>query len=217
LVLCYLEGMTNEQAARELGWPIGSMAKRLARGREMLRNRLVRQGVAMSTALLGAGLTEHAVAATLPGGLITTTVRAAFLFAAGEAAAGVLSAPAFSLAERTLRSLGMVRLKIAATLMLLVAGAAGIGAAIIVQSREAVATVSAVDKGGPPIPPANRSADIAEELPVPPAVIQPVRVVTAKELVVLQKDALEVFALAYAPDGQTQVSVSGTKGPVLTI
>jgi RNA polymerase sigma-70 factor (ECF subfamily) len=40
LVLCYLEGMTNEAAARRLGWPSGSMSYRLARGRELLRERL---------------------------------------------------------------------------------------------------------------------------------------------------------------------------------
>src|SRR5262249_45715450 len=29
LVLCYLEGKTNQQAAQELGWPAGSLSKRL--------------------------------------------------------------------------------------------------------------------------------------------------------------------------------------------
>jgi RNA polymerase sigma factor (sigma-70 family) len=214
LVLCYLEGMTNEQAARELGWPIGSMTKRLARGRELLRNRLVRQGVVMSTAIFGAGLSEHALAATLPSGLVTTTVRAAFLFAAGEAAAGAISAPAVSLAEGALRSLGMVRIKVAAALLLLVAGAAGLGAAVIAHSRQAAPPVVVVDKGPTQLPPTNRPADSTEALPVLPTVVQPVQVITAKEQAVLQ-DALEVFALAFAPDGLTLVSAQGTKGPVL--
>jgi RNA polymerase sigma factor (sigma-70 family) len=214
LVLCYLEGMTNEQAARELGWPIGSMAKRLARGRELLRNRLTRQGVVMSTAIFGAGLTEQALAATLPSGLVTTTVRAAFLFAAGEAAAGAISAPAVSLAEGALRSLGMVRVKVVAALLLLVAGAAGIGAAAIFHSRAAETTV-AVANSGPQLPPANQPTDSTEALPVLPSVVQPVQIITAKEQAVLQKDALEVFALAFAPNGQTLVSAQGTKGPVL--
>jgi RNA polymerase sigma factor (sigma-70 family) len=214
LILCYLEGMTNEQAARELGWPIGSMAKRLARGRELLRNRLVRQGVVMSTAIFGAGLSEHALAATLPSGLVTTTVRAAFLFAAGEAAAGAISAPAVSLAEGALRSLGMVRIKVAAALLLLVAGAAGLGAAAIIHSR-ATEPMVAVAHQGPQLPPANQPADSTEALPVLPTVVQPVQVITAKEQAVLQKDALEVFALAFAPDGKTLVSAQGTKGPVL--
>ncbi len=40
LVLCYLQGKTNVEAARLLGWPTGSISYRLARGRELLRERL---------------------------------------------------------------------------------------------------------------------------------------------------------------------------------
>jgi RNA polymerase sigma factor (sigma-70 family) len=40
LILCYLEGKTNKEAARHLGWPPGSMSARLARGRQLLRERL---------------------------------------------------------------------------------------------------------------------------------------------------------------------------------
>jgi RNA polymerase sigma factor (sigma-70 family) len=40
LVLCYLDGLTNEEAAGRLGWPTGSISYRLTRGREMLRQRL---------------------------------------------------------------------------------------------------------------------------------------------------------------------------------
>jgi RNA polymerase sigma factor (sigma-70 family) len=45
LVLCYLEGQTCEAAARRLGWPVGTVKSRLARGRERLRGRLIRRGV----------------------------------------------------------------------------------------------------------------------------------------------------------------------------
>jgi RNA polymerase sigma-70 factor (ECF subfamily) len=47
VVLCYLEGKTNEQAAGELGWPIGSMSRRLARARALLRDRLSRRGLTL--------------------------------------------------------------------------------------------------------------------------------------------------------------------------
>src|SRR5262249_47676269 len=57
VVLCCLVGKTQEQAARELGWPPGSMSRWLTRGKEMLRRRLVRRGVAVSAPLLGAALT----------------------------------------------------------------------------------------------------------------------------------------------------------------
>src|SRR5260370_5891963 len=52
LVLCYLEGKTQEQAARELGWPTGSMSRRLNRARELLHERLARRGLALSTGIL---------------------------------------------------------------------------------------------------------------------------------------------------------------------
>ena len=37
VVLCYLEGLTHEEAARQLGWPMGTLGVRLMRARERLR------------------------------------------------------------------------------------------------------------------------------------------------------------------------------------
>ncbi|WP_165226643.1 sigma-70 family RNA polymerase sigma factor [Aquisphaera insulae] len=51
IVLCYLEGMTNDEAARRLGWPSGSMSRRLERARALLRRQLVQSGVTASLAL----------------------------------------------------------------------------------------------------------------------------------------------------------------------
>ena len=45
LVLCYLEGNTNVEAARQLCCPSGSLSYRLARGRELLRKRLLQRRV----------------------------------------------------------------------------------------------------------------------------------------------------------------------------
>ena len=46
VVLCYLEGLTQEQAARRLRCPVGTIQSRLHRARERLRPALARRGLA---------------------------------------------------------------------------------------------------------------------------------------------------------------------------
>ena len=55
LVLCYLKGQTHDQAAEELGCPVGTVRSRLSRGRDLLRRRLTRRGYAPTAAILGRG------------------------------------------------------------------------------------------------------------------------------------------------------------------
>jgi RNA polymerase sigma factor (sigma-70 family) len=75
LVLCYLEGLTNEDAARRLGWAPGSMSYRLARGRELLRRRLTRRGLYLALwPVFLQGLSERASAAPVPEPLVEATV-----------------------------------------------------------------------------------------------------------------------------------------------
>jgi RNA polymerase sigma factor (sigma-70 family) len=45
LILCYLEGKTNQEAADQLSCPVGTIKGRLFRARQTLRNRLSRRGV----------------------------------------------------------------------------------------------------------------------------------------------------------------------------
>src|SRR5262249_59413504 len=82
LVLCYLQGKTNEEAASELGRPAGSMSRLLARARELLGERLTRRGVALSAGVLAAAAEEGAAAVPAP--LKEATPRAAPALAAGE-------------------------------------------------------------------------------------------------------------------------------------
>ena len=91
LVLCYLRGQTNAQAAAQLGWPTGSMSERLSRAREMLRRRLNRRGLNLSAVLLAVLLSQKTAAAAVSPVLVATTVKTAVSYASNGAAAGSLS------------------------------------------------------------------------------------------------------------------------------
>src|SRR4029453_7867979 len=54
LLLCYLDGLSRDEAAQRLGWSVGSVQARLERGRARLRQRLERRGVTLSAGLLAA-------------------------------------------------------------------------------------------------------------------------------------------------------------------
>ncbi len=68
LVLCYLEGLTHDEAAQRLGWPVGTVRSRMARGRDVLQRRLTRRGVAGAAPALtpvSASLLDATVRASL--------------------------------------------------------------------------------------------------------------------------------------------------------
>jgi RNA polymerase sigma-70 factor (ECF subfamily) len=121
VVLCYLEGLTNEEAAGRLRWPVGTVKIRLSRARERLRRRLTRRGLAPAVGLLGAATASDAAA--LPPTLVDLTVRAVM----GRAANGAVAAVALSLAEEVLRTMMLAKLKMGA-LGMLSAAAVAIGA-----------------------------------------------------------------------------------------
>src|SRR5262249_17536777 len=86
LVLCYLEGKTLRQAAAELGWAEGTLATRLARGKELLRARLLGRDAALSAAALATFLAQEGSARTVPWALVQATLKGKSLFVLGEAA-----------------------------------------------------------------------------------------------------------------------------------
>ena len=123
LVLCYLEGKTNEEAAQLLRWPTGTVKGRLARARDLLRSRLARRGLQASALLLMSSLAAaRARAAAVPGPLAESTARAGVGFAGGAQGAGT-SPQAVRLALAVLRSRRSAKL-LALVLGLLVAATA---------------------------------------------------------------------------------------------
>src|SRR5262249_34942019 len=105
LVLCYLEGKTHEQAARELGCPRTSLSSRLGRAPTLLPPPLTRRGLALSAAALAAALTEKAAAAPLPALLILAAVRTAVSGVASRAAGAGVSANVAALAEEGVQAM----------------------------------------------------------------------------------------------------------------
>jgi RNA polymerase sigma factor (sigma-70 family) len=124
LVLCYLQGKTNEEAARLLRWPTGTVKGRLARARELLRNRLIRRGLHASALLLAAFLVQQQARGAVPRPLAEATVKAGVQFAGGGPSFAGSSPRAVRLAESVLGSVRRLKLLgLGLALALLLAGA----------------------------------------------------------------------------------------------
>ena len=135
ILLCYLEGLTHEEAARQLGWPVGTVKGRLARAREMRRVRLTRRGLQLSASAVLAAVARQ-VDATVPAALVASTIKAALAVASGRAlTAGVVAANVAALIKGATDAMFLNTLKLAA--MVLVAGVLTTGAGVwAFQARE---------------------------------------------------------------------------------
>ena len=120
LVLCDLDGKTRKEASAQLGWPEGTVAGRLARGRAMLAKRLRKLGLPLSSGLLAAVLSQNTASAAVPGALVSSTVRAATLVAAGKAAAAAgVPLNVAVVAKGVLNAMLMTKCKLASAAVLL--------------------------------------------------------------------------------------------------
>jgi RNA polymerase sigma factor (sigma-70 family) len=117
VVLCYLEGMSHDEAARQLRWPVGTVRSRMARARDILRHRLARRGVTADGAALAAALIRPPV----PPEWLDATVRGCLIFAThpATAAATIASARSVAIARRVLQTMVIAKLSYV--------GAAGLG------------------------------------------------------------------------------------------
>jgi len=131
IVLCDLEGRSRVEAARRCGWPVGTLSWRLAQGRQLLAQRLSRNGTVLTGGALALLLSRSAASAGVPPSLLMTTARAASRLAAGGAlAAGTVSIQVMTLTEGVMKAMLLSKLKVAwvvALAFVIGAGAVGLG------------------------------------------------------------------------------------------
>jgi RNA polymerase sigma factor (sigma-70 family) len=129
LVLCYLEGVPRDEAAGRLGVTLGTLKRRLAEGRDVLRDRLARRGLAPA-ALLGLLAASASAPAAVPAAVVRAVARAAETFLTPESG-GVASERILTLVSGVTKAMTTttVRNKALTLLSVLFVLAAGAGLA----------------------------------------------------------------------------------------
>ncbi len=142
IVLCDLQGLTHEEAARRLGRRVGTISSQLSRARERLRTRLHRRGLAFSAGVMAAAI-DSSRASAMPVTLVGSTVKNAMILSTGLGAASG-AASIFTLSQGVSRSMLFTKLG------MITATALGLGAAT--TGVVALAPRSAQQQPAPDLP-----------------------------------------------------------------
>jgi RNA polymerase sigma factor (sigma-70 family) len=197
VVLCYLEGRSRREAARQLGVPEGTLSSRLAAARAMLARRLA------SAAGL-AGLPPGAALARVPAPLVWSTARAAAQVAAGQLTAA--PAPAVVLMRGVLEAMYITRLKLVVGTVVVVAALVAGGFAY----REGAGP--AAHAAPPEAKPATELEALRKENELLKLNLQVVLEKVRAQEAELSALKGKVHAVAFSPDGKvlSSVQVDGT-------
>jgi RNA polymerase sigma factor (sigma-70 family) len=198
LVLCCLEGLTRDEAARRLGCSVGAVRGRLERGRELLRRRLSRRGITLSAGLAGLALTPSAGGAAVPALLVAATLRAAH----GPGLAGA-SARAAALAGGLLRTLAVRKLRAVAAAVVAACGVTvALGAGL--AGRQAPAPPPEAPAEGMPADRAEGRPALGKDAygdPLPPGVVSRLGTVRLRQ-------GANITSVAFLPDGKAAATAS---------
>jgi RNA polymerase sigma factor (sigma-70 family) len=125
VVLHYLDGLSQVEAAQAAGCPQGTIGRRASEGLERLRERLCRRGCVLGAAALASLLGAEAQAAA-PASLLPSILAVPKLAAVG-AAAGTAGSTVVSLAEGVMKAMFWAKVKVVAALL---GAAAVVGTAV---------------------------------------------------------------------------------------
>ena len=198
VILCCLEGRTQEEAARQLGWTRGAVKGRLERGRALLHDKLIRRGLSLPTALVALESVGGTASAARLTDFLDSTTRAALQFTSSGSHG--LAKEVVSLAEAGLKSTTLSRAKIIFSLLLAVGLTAGLAG--MAQQRPA-------EK-----PPAEKESKLPEQPAKKPRARtdrhgDPLPEGAVARLGTLRwRAAGEVASLALSPDGKMTVTAS---------
>ena len=139
VVLCDLEALGYEEAARLLGCPVGTVKSRQARGRDRLRDRLSRRGFAPALTVSASMLWSQSSQAAVSAALADSTARLAMAVRMAQAlAAGTVPVAVEALVTGVLRTMFLMKMKLTGMIAVLAAGAIAAGG--IVHAYQAVAS-----------------------------------------------------------------------------
>ena len=160
LILCYLEGRTQDEAAGHLGWSRTTLQRRLTEARAALGRRLKQRGVIWPAALSAVLLSDCVASAALPSALVGSTVEAARCVAAGQSATPIVSIKVVALTEGALKAMLLNKVKIASAILLVMALLGGLGAGAAMLTPEAAATARTEKKADEPEKPLSPSRSL---------------------------------------------------------
>jgi RNA polymerase sigma factor (sigma-70 family) len=173
-VLCWLEGRTQQDAARQLGLPFITLRRRLERGKQLLHARLTRRGMTLTVVLAAPALADAVPATTL-----------------ARACAGAASPRAVAFAQSLLSS-AAGPLRAALLFLVMCAVAVGGGLAVYAPSNEP----APLPQGPPAVQrPADKDVKPASVFaePLPPGALL--------RLGSTRLRGENSFAVAFSPDG----------------
>jgi RNA polymerase sigma factor (sigma-70 family) len=153
VLLCFFDGLSHADAACRLGWPVGTVAGRLARAKDRLRRRLSARGVTVPAAGLG-GLCGALV---VPPSFAGPTARAATAFAARAADVPGISNLVLGMATKEIRTMIATKIQWAAC-MVAVAGGLTAGGVWAAGHQP-----GGPDSKGTPVPPARTAPKETDE------------------------------------------------------